>query len=169
MAHKREDIDKEMLAAEYEAVYRYALALCRDETQAQDITQDTFMKVLTSKSRFSGDSSLYTWLCSIAKNRWLDICRRAGREVSLDEQGMLIPDEDSIEQRAADRSSAREIHRILHTLDEPYKEVFSLRVFGQLSFGDIAELFGKTESWARVTYHRARKKIAEQMRKDGTL
>ena len=54
-------------------------------------------------------------------------------------------------------------------MEEPYKEVFSLRVFGQLSFGDIAEIFGKTESWARVTYHRARKKIAEQMRKDGTL
>ncbi len=169
MAHRREDIDREMLAAEYEAVFRYALALCRDETLAQDITQDTFMRALSTGSRFAGDSSLYTWLCSIAKNLWLDICRKSGREVSLDEQGMLVPDGDSIEQRAADRSTSREIHRILHTLDEPYKEVFSLRVFGQLSFADIAELFGKTESWARVTYHRARKKIAEQMRKDGTL
>jgi RNA polymerase sigma-70 factor (ECF subfamily) len=45
-------------------------------------------------------------------------------------------------------------------MDEPYKEVFSLRVFGELPFAQIAELFGKTESWARVTYHRAKSKIA---------
>ncbi|MBR1724427.1 MAG: RNA polymerase sigma factor [Ruminococcus sp.] len=162
-------ISDEVLRAEYESVYRYALALCRSEAEAQDITQDTFLRALTSKSRFVGDSSLYTWLCAIAKNLWLDRCRKSGREVSLDEQDMLIPDDDSIEERAADRSTAREIHRILHTLEEPYKEVFSLRVFGQLSFADIAELFGKTESWARVTYHRARKKIADKMRKDGAL
>ena len=59
------------------------------------------------------------------------------------------------------------IHKVLHTLDEPYKEVFSLRVFGELPFADIADLFGKTESWARVTYNRAKKSITEQLRKDG--
>jgi RNA polymerase sigma-70 factor (ECF subfamily) len=59
------------------------------------------------------------------------------------------------------------IHAVLHKMDEPYKEVFSLRVFGQLSFADIAKLFAKTESWARVTYHRARKHINEELRKDG--
>jgi len=59
------------------------------------------------------------------------------------------------------------IHKVLHNMQEPYKEVFSLRVFGQLSFGEIAGLFSKTESWARVTYHRARKMIGEKLRKDG--
>ena len=62
------------------------------------------------------------------------------------------------------RESAFEIHRILHDLEEPYKEVFSLRVFGELSFKQIGQLFGKTESWARVTYHRARLKIREGLK-----
>ena len=43
------------------------------------------------------------------------------------------------------------------------KEVFELRVFGELSFLEISKIFGKTESWARVTYHRARLKIKERM------
>jgi len=61
------------------------------------------------------------------------------------------------------QESAFEIHRILHRLEEPYKEVFSLRTFGELPFRQIAALFGKTESWARVTYHRARLKIKEEL------
>ena len=59
------------------------------------------------------------------------------------------------------------IHKILHEIKEPYKEVFTLRVFGELSFSDIARLFSKSEEWARVTYHRARKMINEKMREDG--
>ena len=60
-----------------------------------------------------------------------------------------------------DRDSARQLHRLLHGLPEPYKEVFSLRTFGELPFSQIGELFGKTESWARVTYFRARAKLKE--------
>ena len=52
---------------------------------------------------------------------------------------------------------------VLHELQEPYKEVFQLRVFGELSFSQIGIIFGKTENWARVTYHRARLKIKERM------
>ena len=69
----------------------------------------------------------------------------------------------------ADRETSFQLHRILHELKEPYKEVFSLRTFGQLSFGEIARLFSKTESWARVTYYRARKMIQETLRKEGGL
>ena len=59
--------------------------------------------------------------------------------------------------------AALRIHRILHELEEPYKEVFQLRVFGELSFRQIGSIFGKTETWARVTHHRARLKIIERM------
>ena len=56
--------------------------------------------------------------------------------------------------------------QLLHNLPEPYKEVFSLRVLGELSYQDIAKLFGKTESWARVTFHRAKLKIIEQVKEE---
>ena len=77
--------------------------------------------------------------------------------------------EVSVEQLVEDKEISFQIHKVLHQLDEPYKEVFSLRVFGQLPFGDIAALFSKSESWARVTYHRARKMIIEKLRKEKYL
>lgn len=49
----------------------------------------------------------------------------------------------------------------LHGLSEPYREVFWMRTFGELSFKEIGKIHGKTESWARVTYHRARLMLKE--------
>ena len=161
-------LSEEVLCAEYDAVYRYALTLCRNETEADDITQETFLRAMKSLSGYEGSASLYTWLCAIAKNLWFTKCRKAGREISDD--GVLSFEEDletSLEDSIIERETSLQIHRILHSLDEPYKEVFSLRVFGQLSFRDIADLFGKTESWARVTYHRAKNMIAEKAGKEG--
>lgn len=160
-------ISEEALAAEYEAVYRYVLSLCRDNTTAQDITQETFLKAMKSASQFQGASSLYTWLCAIAKNQWLNLCRTDSREIQFTDPAHLETVTDSnLEEKLIERDTAMQIHGIIHNLQEPYKEVFSLRVFGQLSFLEIAHLFGKTESWARVTHHRARKMINEKMRKE---
>ena len=95
-------ISDDVLCAEYEAVYRYALCLCRNEAEAQDITQDTFLRAMRTSSRFEGSSSLYTWLCSIAKNLWIDRCRKQNREISCEypaetESSHYIP----LEQRMA--------------------------------------------------------------------
>ena len=140
-------------------VYKYALSLCREEQMAEEITQETFFRALKSIGSFRGECRLYVWLCQIAKNTYFRTLRRAGRQAEEQE----IAGGESLEERFLDQESAFEIHRILHGLPEPYKEVFSLRVFGELSFQQIGELFGKTESWARVTYHRARLKIREEM------
>lgn len=163
-------ISDEILCAEYESVYRYVLALCRSDSDAQDITQETFLKAMRSADRFEGNSSLYTWLCAIAKNLWLNKCKKANREVTTGQPDAPLPDSGiPLEQYIIEQDLSMQIHQVLHELNEPYKEVFSLRVFGQLSFAQIAQLFSKTESWARVTYHRARKMITEKMRKDGML
>ncbi len=157
----------EVLCAEYEAVFRYVMCLCRSREAAEDVTQEAFARAMDCRSSFEGGSSLYTWLCSIAKNIWLTRCRKQQRELPAETEEGDYFSTDSIEEQLDDRDTAMHIHRILHAIDEPYKEVFSLRVFGQLPFAGIAGLFGRTESWARVTYHRARRMIGEQMRKDG--
>lgn len=165
---ENELLSEKMLCAEYEAVYRYVLALCKNETMAEDITQDTFLKAMRSYEKFKGESSLYTWLCSIAKREFFNKIKKQSREIDMDES-FDVPDEkvDSLENLIQKKDTAMYIHIVLHKMDEPYKEVFSLRVFGELSFSEIAKLFSKTESWARVTFHRARKQINEQLRKDG--
>lgn len=141
-------------------VYRYCLALTRDEQVAEEVTQETFFKALKAIDKFDGKCRLYVWLCQIAKNTYLSMLqkKRTGEELP----GELSSGE-SLEEKLLTKESAFEIHRILHALEEPYKEVFSLRTFGELPFRQIGALFGKTESWARVTYHRARLKIKEEL------
>lgn len=164
---KKQKISDEVLCAEYEAVYRYVLSLCGNEAQAQDITQETFLKALKSADKFAGESSLYTWLCAIAKNLWLNSCKKQKRETPTEDVFDTEISSKSMEQLVSEKDEAFRIHILLHRLPEPYKEVFSLRVFGQLPFADIASLFSKTESWARVTFYRARKMIIEQTEGDG--
>lgn len=146
----------------YMQVYSYAVALTKSPEQAEEIAQHTFVKALSSKAGYKGKSSKLTWLCSIAKNLYYDELRRNQRLSSLGEN-LHISSEVDIEQAVSDSDMAFRIHLVLHKLEEPYKEVFQLRVFGELSFSQIATIFGKTESWARVTYHRARLKIQERM------
>jgi len=141
-------------------VYRYTLSLSRDKAIAEEITQETFFKALRRFDQFDGRCRIYVWLCEIAKNTYISQCRKT-RHLQLPCDGRA--ESENPEEHLAEREDVLQIHRILHGLKEPYKEVFSLRVFGELSFRQIAELFGKTESWARVTYYRAKMSIREEM------
>ena len=140
-------------------VYKYVFSLCRDEHLAEEVTQETFFKALKNIDSFRGQCRLYVWLCQIAKNTYFSLASKP-KDISFED---ITASESSPEEAQLQQDSAFAVHRILHTLEEPYKEVFSLRVFGQLSFRQIGTLFNKTESWARVTYHRARMKIKEEM------
>lgn len=146
----------------YMRVFSFAMTLTGERTQAEEITQEVFFRALSRRDSFRGESDEGTWLCAIAKNLWLDEKRRQGRREPLAED---VPESGKgVEQAAEDRDSSFRIHLALHTLDEPYREVFELRVFGELSFREIGMIFAKTENWARVTYHRARLQLQERMR-----
>ena len=143
-------------------VFSYVMTLAKDRNDAEEITQETFFRAISTEKSFKGESECFTWLCAIAKNIFIDERRRYARQD--DELSEELPDTDKgLEEKLADRATSLRIHSILHNLDEPYKEVFQLRIFGDLSFAEIGSIFGKTETWARVTYHRARVKIKERM------
>ena len=125
----------------YMQVYSYAVALTKNPEQAEEIAQHTFVKALSSKAGYKGKSSELTGLCSIAKNLYYDELRRNQRLSSLGEN-LHISSEVDIEQAVSDSDMAFRIHLVLHKLEEPYKEVFQLRVFGELSFSQIATIFG---------------------------
>ena len=115
------DITYEMLCAEYEAVYRYLFSLCRNREDAEDITQEVFLRAMRAKDGFASESSLYTWLCAIGKNLWLNRCRTAGREVQDGDGviGDLASVGVSLEDALCEKDTAMGIHRVLHGLDEP--------------------------------------------------
>ena len=139
-------------------VYKYVLSLCREPQLAEEITQETFFKAMKNLDGFRGQCRLFVWLCQIAKNTYFS--HQGKNSTSFDTEPETSP---SVEEAILQKETAFEIHQILHHLPEPYKEVFSLRVFGELSFKQIGILFGKTENWARVTCYRARVKIKEEL------
>jgi RNA polymerase sigma-70 factor (ECF subfamily) len=143
-------------------VYRYALSLCHDPSEAEEITQETFYKALSGLDQFDGICKVTVWLCQIARNTYLSMGRR-DKFLARDADTDLLASGIDLEEQLSEKEMVCAIHRALHNLEEPYKEVFSLRAFGELSFGQIAVLFGKSESWARVTYHRAKLKIKEKL------
>ncbi len=144
-------------------VFLYLCSLSANEYIAEEITQETFTKALKSIDTFDGAKDIRAWLFTIAKNTYYTFCKRqkiyADEEISEDAADVRF---DFAEQ-FVDEENAFLIHRFLHDMNEPYKEVFSLRVFGELSFEKIGVLFGKSPGWARVTFYRAKKQIVEYM------
>ncbi len=144
-------------------VYRFVLKLSQNEAVAMDILQDTMLKAITSIDKFKGECSMKTYLCTIARNEYLNHRKRADNlNLPLDAAWHAASD-DPLEHRISDKLQAMEIHRLLHELEEPYKEIFTLRVFAELRFSEIGSLFGKSENWARVTFFRAKAKLIALM------
>ena len=143
-------------------VYLYIRRLSNSEHIAEEITSETFFKAMKSIDSFRGDCDIRVWLCQIAKNCYYSYIKKADRTECIDnvevaEQGA------SFEERLFRHDTAMQIQKILHDVPEPYKEVFMWRVYAELSFKQIGQMFGKSENWACVTYHRARNKIKEKL------
>lgn len=145
-------------------VYSYIMTITREAGISEELAQETFYRAM--KSEFQGNSSELTWLCAIAKNLCTDEFRKRKKEAVCDEE---VPGhteqtkQADLENSVIAKMENLQIHIALHQLEEPYREVFSLRVFGELSFRDIGMVFGKTENWARVTYHRGKIKLQERL------
>lgn len=145
-------------------VYRFLLKLTADEDQAEELLQETFYQALLHIDRFEGRSTLYTWLCQIGKNAWLKECRRRKRYLGEGVESLKTP-AGSMESAMIDKEEAFLIRQAVYRLEEPYKEVFVLHTFGELKLKEIAQAFGKSESWARVTYYRAKCQILQEVSK----
>ena len=146
-------------------VFLYIRRLSHDEHIAEEITSETFFKAMNSIDRFRGDCDIRVWLCQIAKNCYYSYLKKAGRTDRIED--IEIPEqEESFEERLSQQDQAVQIQKILHDIPDPYKEVFMWRVFAELSFKQIGQMFGKSENWACVTYHRARNKIKEKLEVD---
>ncbi|MDR0890013.1 MAG: sigma-70 family RNA polymerase sigma factor [Oscillospiraceae bacterium] len=142
-------------------VYLFVLRMSRNAAIAEDITSETFMKALTSLDRFEGKCDIRVWLCQIAKNSYLHFLqKRANTNSPLDE--IAIADTFDIEEAFAQSETATQLHKYLHILEEPYKEVFYLRTFCALRFKEIGQIFEKSDNWACVTFHRAKAKILKE-------
>lgn len=142
-------------------VYKFILSMCKNRQMADDIVQETFFKVLKNKNKIDSINNVKTWICQIAKNTYFNHIEKNKKVISISE--LELESDKNTEKDIVDKITSKRIYKVLHKLDEPYKEVFYLRVFGNLSFKEIAEIFKKEENWARVTFHRSKLKIKGEL------
>ena len=145
-----------------DVVFRFLLSHCGNESLAEELTCETFYQAYVHIGQFRGECRVETWLCQIAKHALYREQKRRRRLVS-GEALEQAPGDDSPFQAVADREQALQIRRRLHLLKEPYREVFMLRILGDLSFREIADVCGRSESWAKVTFYRAKSKLIEKL------
>lgn len=148
----------------FKDVYVYIYGFTKDSSLAEDITQETFIKAMKHIHSYDGRKDIRAWLFTIAKNTYYTHYNRQKKLTSYDsKQEETACDNKDILDSLIKEEQAIAIHRYVHAMKEPYKEVFSLRVFGELSFEKIGFIFGKSAGWARVTFYRAKKEILEKM------
>ena len=144
----------------FRELQRYLLSLCRDSRIAEELTQETFYQAVKHIGGYKGESSISTWLCAIAKNLWRDYLRRQKDHVPLDEAEQVSV--ESAESRALCLWDNVQILKLVHGLEDPMREVMYLRLVGNLTFGQIGEIMGRSENWARVTYYRGKERVVKE-------
>lgn len=149
-------------------VYNYLYSLCKNREIAEELTQETFYKAIKGINKFRNECKINTWLCQIAKNEWRNHLSKEKKikQIPIDDdmalERLLI--DKSIENDTLEREEIINLYKEIHKLDEKTKEVFLLRIKGELSFKEIGEILGKSEEWARITFYRGKIKLAEEMK-----
>lgn len=147
-------------------IYRFLLSLAGDADLAEELLQETFYQAFQHIDRFEGRCSLYTWLCQIGKNAWIRECRRKKRYSSTSWDELTVPAEGPpLEDKVITRDEYRRARHAMQRLEEPYRDVFIMHALGGIKLKEIAVIYGKSESWARVTYFRAKQQIAQEVSK----
>ena len=146
----------------FKDVYTFLYGLSQNKAVAEDITQDTFLKAMKNIDLFDGRKDIKAWLFTIARNTYYTEYNRQKIFSPYDLEDNVDGQTDVLDHLILKEQSIL-ILKTLHNISEPYKEVFMLRFFGSLSFNKISLIFTKTESWARVTYYRAKKQILEEV------
>ena len=141
-----------------QTVYKYLLAQCHDPGLAEELTQETFYQAVRSVGRFDGRCKVSVWLCQIAKHLWYQHLRKRKREAPMPEEPPESPG-PSAEEGLLEREGRLGLLRQVHRLPEQQREVVYLRAFGGLSFREIGDVMGRTETWARVTFYRSKEKL----------
>lgn len=144
-------------------IFKFLMKMTHNDSLAEELTQETFFRAYMNYASLRNKEKASAWLCQIAKNTYFSWFNEQKKRDSSDALEGMIGD-DSAEELFLQKELSQKAFLCLHGLEEPYKEVFMLSVFGNVSLKEISEIFGKSESWARVTFYRAKQKLMEKMR-----
>lgn len=148
----------------YRKLYLFLLKLSGNPVLSEELTQETLYKAFLHIDQYEGRSSLSTWLYKIAKNSWLAEMDKRKRLVELEET-WEFDSGVNLEEDILNRQMREWMRREIMSLPEPYTSVCMLRIYAELPYAEIAAEFGKSESWAKVTYFRGKTMLTERMKK----
>ncbi len=152
--------DTEELYRDYSTqVYKFIFSFCHDHILAEEITQETFYRAVKSIHKYNGTCKVYVWLCQIAKHVWYQEVDKLQKRQTVELNETSLIDTTSTESNMIFAQDKMDLFKQLHLLDPNTKEVMYLRLTGEFSFREIAEILGRDETWARVTFYRGKQKI----------
>jgi len=152
------------ILAESDGMYRYALSIVHEPETARDVVQDCLTKIWSIRKDLNKIEKVNAWAFRIVRNRCIEVLRR-NRYTDMDDKVINMWQTDTVEQSAITDDFMSWMGEILKTLPAKQQEVFHLREVEDMSYHDIAETCGLTESDVKVNIHRARKKVKEAMQK----
>ena len=145
----------------FETVNKYLFCLTHNNDISEELTQETFYKAVKKINTYKGECKMSVWLCQIAKNLWLDYCRKSKKFVNTQEETLDKEVLDTLEEQIISKEEKMFLYKKMQCLDEKAREVLYLRLTGELSFKEIGIILNRTENWARVTFYRAKNKLKE--------
>ncbi len=147
-----------------EPIYRHVRRLVVSHADAQDITQETFLKIFRSAGELKEPEALRGWIYRIATNEALRHLRRSFPvSCSLDDAGPDVLALKADEYTDYSNLEAVKLQRAINTLPTKQRVAFNLRYYDELGYDEIAAITGSTASSAKVSYHIAKNRIINYM------
>lgn len=157
MKRKFNDVYKECR----DAVYGYLLYMTKDIQLAEDLSQETFLRIFLSIGKFKGDSKAKTWALKIARNVFMSYARKK-RPILLEEQELFKHGEattDVPEEHMLQREEGERVQAILMQLNEQERTVLLLRDYEELSYEEIASILETNVGVIKSRLYRTRHKF----------
>ena len=150
-----------------ERLYWHIRKMVYEHEDANDVIQNTFVKVFKSIKRFEGKSKLYTWLYRIATNESITYLNKKKRKstTSIDDEEHNLAGRLKADTYFDGDEIQLKLQKAINTLPEKQKKVFNLRYFEELSYQDISEILDTSVGALKASYHHAAKKVEQYLRR----
>ena len=163
----RRDAVEELYRLYAPTVYKYLMCLCLDPVLAEDLTADTFEAAIRSIRQFRGEAKLSVWLCGIAKNKYHMHLRKHSRVQAIPVEDAALISPQDIEREYLQREDRMDFYRALQTLEPEAREIFYLRLSGDMTFEEIGNILGRSGNWARGVFYRGKERLKRRLGEDG--
>lgn len=147
----------------YHKVRRFLFSLAGNAEQADELTQEVFYRAFLHIGQYTEQGNMYAWLCTIGKNVWLNECRKQTRYILTEEFSDIRDLSKEPEGMLLKKERQKILRKAIWELSEDYRDVIILHIYGGIPLREISTIKGKSESWGKVTFYRAKQILAQKL------